>query len=433
MAIPNRLSGLFHVLILTLIISVAPIGFSGDFPGSSAVLADDDDDDDGGDDDDDDDDDDGRRAPARSDYVPNEILLIDPSEDTLARSTTLGFSRYATEQIAGGEITIVRLRLPPGLDAPAALALLRADAPDQTADLNHTYRLQQASRSGADLYTDCRSSRCYPQAMIGWTEELASCAAGLRIGVLDTRVNTSHSTLRGQAVRAVSFASPLARPSTASHGTGIVALLAARADSRVPGLLPDASVFAADVFHADDAGRLSADAVTIARGIGWLIEQDVDVVNISFSGDANILVAKAIKRAQDAGLVFAAAAGNEGPRAEPRYPAALPSVIAVTAVDRIQRIYRRASQGEHIAYAAPGVNVWTARSVRGHGPATGTSYATPFVTAVLAVLGDGAKRPGQPSTIDLGPPGRDTVFGEGLIQAPERCSTEASAEITPQG
>ena len=81
-----------------------------------------------------------------------------------------------------------------------------------------------------------------------------------------------------------------------------------------------------------------------------------------------------------------AAAGNNGPGAEPSYPAAYPGVIAVTAVDQNLNVYRRATQGAYVDLAAPGVNIWTA-SLKGSGALkTGTSDAVPFVSAATSLL-----------------------------------------------
>ena len=327
----------------------------------------------------------------------------------------------------GEQFTVVRLRLPPGLDAPSALALLRRETPDQISDLNHLYRLQQQAKPASERNPySCGTSRCYGQEMIGWPQALALCSAGVRVGILDTGIDTAHPALRGRNIISASFVAPPARRAETQHGTGVATLLVGTgAGGGVPGLLPSAQVYAADVFHTAADGSQSADAVTIARGLSWLAGQRVDVINISLAGSENRLLTSAVEAVLARGISVVAAAGNDGPAASPRHPGALPGVLAVTAIDRRKRPYRRAARGAHIAYAAPGVSIWTAQPRGRQGVATGTSYAAPFVTAVIALLKKDS-RIANPETEDLGAPGRDEIFGQGLIRAPQHCGREVS-------
>jgi subtilisin family serine protease len=116
-----------------------------------------------------------------------------------------------------------------------------------------------------------------------------------------------------------------------------------------------------------------------------------------------------------------AAAGNDG-RERAAYPAAHPSVIAVTAVDAAFRRYRDANYGDHIEFSAPGVDIYVASS-RGGNYASGTSYAAPIVTALAARLGAGGglsltqiRDRLRGSAVDLGPDGFDSEFGWGLVR-----------------
>ena len=103
----------------------------------------------------------------------------------------------------------------------------------------------------------------------------------------------------------------------------------------------------------------------------------------------------------------------------------------MTAVDRRKRVYRRAGQGDHIDLAAPGVDVWAAASVSGVRPKTGTSFAAPFVTAAVAVAltsrGPGATALLYESAEDLGEPGKDPVYGWGLLNVQSLCGRGAEA------
>jgi minor extracellular protease Epr len=145
---------------------------------------------------------------------------------------------------------------------------------------------------------------------------------------------------------------------------------------------------------------------------------------MSLAGPPNRVLEAAAAALVERGVIIVAAAGNGGPKADPGYPAAYPGVIAVTAVDSTDTVYRRAGRGPHIDLAAPGVDVWTAASVSGAKPKTGTSFAAPFVTAAAAMaLGREPEMDVAALTAmlagsarDLGDPGRDDVYGFGLIQ-----------------
>ena len=120
--------------------------------------------------------------------------------------------------------------------------------------------------------------------------------------------------------------------------------------------------------------------------------------------------------------MIVAAAGNNGPGAEPSYPAAYPGVIAVTAVDQELNVYRRATQGGYVDLAAPGVNIWTASSKGSGTLKSGASYAVPFVSAATSLLlasnprwtkvvQSGLER--APATLGSG---WDPTYGFGLIR-----------------
>jgi subtilisin family serine protease len=100
----------------------------------------------------------------------------------------------------------------------------------------------------------------------------------------------------------------------------------------------------------------------------------------------------------------------------------------VTAIDARGRVCGHAQRGDHVALAAPGVNLLAATSIRGARAKTGTSFAVPFVTAASALLLSRADltaaevRATLAATArDLGAAGRDPVFGYGLLSAQDFC------------
>src|SRR3546814_8356867 len=74
-------------------------------------------------------------------------------------------------------------------------------------------------------------------------------------------------------------------------------------------------------------------ASAIARALGWLVQNGVAVTTISLVGPDNKLLAIAVTRAQQRGMLIVAAVGNDGPAAPPAYPASYRGVFEVTGVD----------------------------------------------------------------------------------------------------
>jgi subtilisin family serine protease len=103
------------------------------------------------------------------------------------------------------------------------------------------------------------------------------------------------------------------------------------------------------------------------------------------------------------------------------YPAAYDTVVAVTAVDEGHQVFRLANRGQYLDIAAPGVGLLHAKAGGGYVASSGTSFAVPFAASAAASL---LKRyPGADvmsllyeSAEDLGPPGRDEIYGYGLLR-----------------
>jgi hypothetical protein len=314
-----------------------------------------------------------------------------------------------------------RLRVPSGAPLDRALAETRALDAGAVADRNHLYRPGN---------TSCGDNRCRSAQLIAWPRA-PGCSGSVPLGLIDTGVDLMHPALRGQAIESLSVRSADRKPARPDHGTAVASVLVGARGSAVPGLLPGARLIAVDAFHRRVAQGERMDAFDLAVALRLMSERDVAVVNLSFTGPPNALVERAVREASARGVVLVAAAGNDGPHAAPRYPAAYPGVIAVTAVDAQLRVYRRAGRGTHIAFAAPGVGVWAANagSAGSASEKTGTSYAAPFVTAAIGLL-KSSPRPAsadvaaalRASARDLGVPGHDPVFGHGLIQAAALCA-----------
>ncbi len=248
--------------------------------------------------------------------------------------------------------------------------------------------------------------------------------------MIDTPVDVGHTAFRGRRVVHRSFLIAGKRPASAAHGTAIAALLVGDPESNgFGGLLPEATLFAANIFERRTWWRTRGDLFALLKALDWLAGERVDVVNLSLEAGENTVLSAALDKALRAGLVLTAPAGNRGAGAPPAQPAAHPGVLAVTAVDRRSRPYGQANRGSYIDFAAPGVGLWTAAPSGGNYQ-SGTSFAVPFLTAAASRALDGGAR-AEPEFIrrvlargadDLGAPGKDDVFGWGLIGFSPDCS-----------
>ena len=307
--------------------------------------------------------------------------------------------RFAAFELRGGEAALARAR-----------TIIEEVAPRTTLGVHHIYDLAQGV------------PRVYAARMIG-DDAPGACPLGQHraIGLIDGPVDAGHPALLGARGVSHSFLTETDRQPGLDHGTAIAALLVGEdPEGPLRGFAPGADLYAASSF-SEIRQQPGADIERIAAAIEWLLRQDVRLINMSFAGPENPVLADILTRAAGRGVVMIAAAGNDG-RERAAYPAAHPAVIAVTAVDASFRRYRAANFGDHIEFAAPGVDLFVA-SEHGGGYASGTSYAAPIVTGLAARMGaggglsaDALRARLRGSAVDLGPDGFDSEFGWGLVR-----------------
>lgn len=348
--------------------------------------------------------------------------IIAMSSDTLLRrrANALGLEVVQQEFLASLNTTMYRISVPAASPIDGILARLRAQDPEGVFDRNHLY-----DRSASPAPSTAASAAA-PSHAAAPSRALIGTAKGISVGLIDTGVDALHPALQGTHVELRYFVDE-SRALPEAHGTAVVSLLV----SPELGVLPDAQLHVACVFYEDKRGGALSEARDLVRALDWLMKRGVPVINMSLSGPPNEVLHAAIKRALQAGHLIVAAVGNGGPASPPLYPAAYDGVIAVTAVDEGQHIYRRAGRGSHVELAAMGVEV-IAAAPSGLASYSGTSFASPYVAALAAMeyrALDLQKVPEvkeslRANALDLGKPGRDEVYGFGLAR-PRAISTVA--------
>ena len=331
-------------------------------------------------------------------YRRGEVIALNLDPAGLERVQELGYQVVSSERLEGADVTLHVLRGPAN-DA-AGLPRLRSASPGATFALNHVFE------PAADLPTPHAGGTAAPSH---------PCAC--RVGIVDTGIDPTLRVLQRMHIVQRGFGGDDSRPQ--AHGDAVASLIAGQTTGPTA---PAAELYVADMFAG---GPQAGSAVSLIGGLAWLAQSGVPVINISLTGPPNPVVAKIIENIAQKGVIMVAAAGNDGAAAPPAFPAAYPQVVAVTAVDRSRHPYRYANRGPYVMFAALGVDVQAIGSDGGVQVVSGTSFASPVVAVELArrhvrpdpASAQKALRAVVAEAVDLGAPGRDPVFGYGLIES----------------
>ncbi len=210
------------------------------------------------------------------------------------------------------------------------------------------------------------------------------------------------------------------------HGTFVASIIAAQ-PGRYPivGVAPGARLM--DVRFLDSQNQFgSADWSLFERAVNYAVDNGADIINLSIfaNGRPPSLFERALDRARSRGIAIVGISGNLG-KSEVMYPGRYDSVLAVSAITPSGLLAAFSNRGPEVVFCAPGADITS--FAPGGRPFTdsGTSFAAPHVTGVLALLlsvnptltADEAIRILADTAVDLGSRGRDNLYGYGLIDA----------------
>lgn len=370
--------------------------------------------------------------------LPDEVLILlrpglgQAAADAIARDYAMGLAETIPLLILGTEA--YRLLIVQSRPIGPLVDLLNLDPRIQIAQPNYRYRTMQTQPAAA------RPLRQY--ALERLQAEQANRIArgqGVRVAVIDTRIDAGHPALAGRLAGVVDVIG-LAERDPGQHGTALAGIIAA--DGRLRGIAPQVQLLSIQAFTPDPAnvGSGSSSSDKIARALDIAVDQGARILNLSFAGPRDPIVGRMIRRAHERGAVIVAAVGNDG-QERTRYPAAFEEVIAVTATDARDRLYKQANRGGFVGVAAPGVDIVTTGPGNSIQSLSGTSMAAAYVSGVAALLleRDPSLKPDEvramieASTIDLGAPGKDSEYGAGRVDAFRAVSRGRQSSEAPAG
>ena len=249
-----------------------------------------------------------------------------------------------------------------------------------------------------------------------------SLGSGVTIAILDSGVLASHADLATNLVAGWNTynSSTDTSPST-FHGTAVAGVAGAVVNNAtgVAGVAGGAKIMPIKI--TDSAG--SAYYSTIASGITYAADRGVRVVNCSYGflfKTASIQSAGAYLKSKGGLLIVPA--GNNG--IDENAPATS-AMITVSATDSTDVRASWSSYGQMVTISAPGAGIWTTNSDGGYASGNGTSFASPLVAGVVALMMSANPTLSSAqvesllysTVVDLGSVGKDIYYGYGRVDA----------------
>lgn len=237
---------------------------------------------------------------------------------------------------------------------------------------------------------------------------------GVRVAIIDTGVDYRHEELKHAYKSGWDFVNNDNNAmDDEGHGTHVAGIIAGRST----GVSPEVELYALKILNSEGVGSVTH----LIKAIEWCIDNKIDILNFSLGSlSSSVIEERTIKVALDAGISVVAAAGNEGGNYY-SYPASYAGVLSVAAVDGNNQRAWFSNYNDRLGISAPGVDIFSTYLGGGFAVLSGTSMATPHVTAVLAMaksitgkrgraLEDYVKDKAQSL-------GKSLYYGNGLVRA----------------
>jgi hypothetical protein len=334
--------------------------------------------------------------------------------DALARSH--GMERIASQKFPLVDGTVGLFRIIDRRPADTVRRELAADVRVKSVQPNFRYVLQDQKKT---LTEGDPAQYAVAQLRLPQAHTLAR-GMNVTIAVIDSGIDVKHPELANSV--ADSFDALGSKEGPHVHGTGIAGAIVAHA--RLMGSAPEARLLAIRAFGSA-SGAAESTSYVILKGLDYAVEHGAQIVNMSFAGPKDPMIERGIAATAARGILLVAAAGNAGAKSPPLYPAANPNVIAVSGTDAQEKLFTASNRGNHIAIAAPGVDIFLPAPDEKYQITSGTSFSAAYVSGIAALIMERnpALKPNDVRAIltktarDLGAPGRDDLFGAGEADA----------------
>ncbi len=370
----------------------------------------------------------------RLEYVPGELLVKFRSGVSrhLAQATHRSFGSRAIKRFR--RINVDHIKIPEGWSVEEAVAIYRLDPDVEYVEPNYIRRvfltpndpdfdkLWGLHNTGQEVIGTSGTEDADIDAPEAWDTQTGS--SGVVVAVIDTGTDLDHEDLTGNIWRnsgedwvdgspgnngedddgngkiddyyGWDFVNGDNNPDDDNsqdesyHGTHVTGIIAARGNNNIgtTGVCWSASIMPLKILDAKGNGSVANELAAIQ----YALDQGATIINVSLGGSGySSGEYEAIESARDAGLLFVAAAGNDGTDNDstPVYPASydLDNIVAVAATDYNDNLAFWSNYGyASVDVAAPGVDIYNTKADNSYQYQSGSSMASPHVSGLAALI-----------------------------------------------
>ncbi len=219
-------------------------------------------------------------------------------------------------------------------------------------------------------------------------QKSAFTGKGIKIGIVDTGIETDHEDLKSAVIYSGNFISGQ-RAAGEIHGTAVAGLIAARKNNfGIKGIAPDTAVLSLracrQISKDSPAGECYSDSLVQAIDAG--IQRGAKIINMSLGTTVeDPLMSRLISAGFKKGTLFVAPVGNRTESTQIRFPASHPNVISVAGKKKNGTVFPNETLAGKSDFLAPYQNLFTSVPGNAHNFISGTSMSAAFVTGVLAL------------------------------------------------
>jgi subtilisin family serine protease len=327
----------------------------------------------------------GSGVPPRGErrFVADEVItefsagVSQQTIDQIARRHNL--TQLATQNLPLIGSTLYLWRVGGRRSVADVIGSLESERGVATAQPNYIFALQEDAAPTPTASAGDPAQYVLDKLQIREAHQLAT-GRNILVAVIDSQIDAGHPDVANSIAKSFDAVGGETHPH--KHGTAMAGAIAAH--GKLLGIAPDVNILAAHAF--DDGAEAKGTSFAIYKSLQWSFDNNARVVNMSFAGPYDPAMHRLLAALNAKDVVLIAAAGNGGPKSPPLYPGADAAVIAVTATDSSDAVFKMANRGDYVAVAAPGVDVLADAPDGMFQTTTGTSVAAAHVSGIAALL-----------------------------------------------